>query len=449
MSRRETYTCAWAARLQNIWNQVLFEGEPRVRVTNIATGGTSSDIANIALKYQLLPEGLPMPHIVLLAHSANDVQHKNDDDEVLFQHMQDIVQSAHKLRYCDADLPLVVLVDDFYGGLGGVYKPVEQSSRVHAIAKWYQLMSISIGNVVGHELYSRNVEQGRVDPLAGSTLTLHMGTGYHIGLAWTVMYSFLTEIVDACYQDPSSGIQASTHLEHWWPTNTNTTEERAVLTLDEMETRGAPSKYIGYMKKETTEQSMLDDWKARLVEKEVRCQVDGANFSASPNINTTRFCEYAWMSNRVTGIEWPRDIDRVLKPKLTHVDGWVADGYPIRHPRTGWYAKKENATFSLKILVSDLEVSALTVVIMQSYGPTFVGTTLSMTVRIERGAVVGGNYTSTTDLQASYEVSGYHDIQTSVHVPFTFPIPGGAPAQVGDTIFFDASLTSGDRKSVV
>jgi hypothetical protein len=417
--------CSWPGRLEHLWNHMFFGGEKFVQVTNMAAGGASSDVATLVLEYQLLPKGHPLPHIILLDHSPNDAQHANVDNELFYKHMQDIVQAAHKMRLCDADLPLVVLVDDFYG----FTQPnvvMEQTSRFYSIASWFNLMSISYGNIVRHEIHSRYVNATLSDPLMGSNFNLHMGMGFHIGMSWAVMYNFLNEIVETCYEDQyHGGLETSQGAEDWWPNKTG-----GLLELEQMKSRGVPSKHIGNLRRESSPFSVVSEWKDRVREKEIRCQ----NVNASSG-DSGRVCEYAWMSTRAAGISWPRDIDREMQDILIYKDGWVAKGKMIQQPRTGWYADQENATFSLKIPVSNVETSYFTVVIMQSYGPNFRGTNLVLNVRVQHAS--GGE-----DDQASYEVSGYHEIRTSVHVPHKFPMPGDG-AKVNDTIIFDATLTTG------
>jgi hypothetical protein len=144
--------CAWAARLEYLMNHVFFGGERVVQVSNLAVGGTSSEIGAIQLEYQLLPKDMEIPHIVMLAYSANDST-EGDKDRLFYQHMQDAVQAAHNLRQCDDDLPLVVMVDDFYGSRP--HAMMEHTARVYSISSWYQIMSVNYANVVRNAVYGK------------------------------------------------------------------------------------------------------------------------------------------------------------------------------------------------------------------------------------------------------------------------------------------------------
>jgi hypothetical protein len=70
-----TEECAWPSRLQVLLSEVLFQGDPRIRVTNLANGGYSSDVSAALLQYQLYRPDHPdigPPHIVIWSHAAND-----------------------------------------------------------------------------------------------------------------------------------------------------------------------------------------------------------------------------------------------------------------------------------------------------------------------------------------------------------------------------------------
>ena len=75
---------------------------------------------------------------------------------------------------------------------------------------------------------------------------------------------------------------------------------------------------------------------------------------------------------------------------------------------------------------------------MKSYGDNFKDTNLEVDVRIERKA--GSESTETQTVK--YEVSGYHDTNTSIHIPHKFQLPDGG-AKKGDSIVANFRLVSG------
>mmetsp|Transcript_2072 Transcript_2072/g.2333 ORF Transcript_2072/g.2333 Transcript_2072/m.2333 type:complete len:278 (+) Transcript_2072:499-1332(+) len=189
-------------------------------------------------------------------------------------------------------------------------------------------------------------------------------------------------------------------------------------------------------------------------------------------------CSYAWMVGKGTGINTVQELQRVLAPvwvvttnssTSTTTDessGWKVTGYPVRTPRTGWYADTANATFELRVPIL-VPTHTLTIVSMKSYGPTWIGSKLAVTVTIRRASSSSENKnnnknnstttnstTTTTstsplddldnhDTTATYEIDGFHDIQTSVHFPHKFPLPGKDGAAVGDEVIVRARLIGG------
>lgn len=135
----------------------------------------------------------------------------------------------------------------------------------------------------------------------------------------------------------------------------------------------------------------------------------------------------------MTGVSKPRHVDAMLKRVLVHNDGWKASGYPVRQPRTGWYAQSANAEFSLKVVAS-LETKYLTLMAMRSYGDNFKDTILKIHVNIE------SNEKEQKVLEHS--ISGFHTTKTSIHIPHKMELPGGG-AKKGDTILVEVKLVSG------
>lgn len=119
----------------------------------------------------------------------------------------------------------------------------------------------------------------------------------------------------------------------------------------------------------------------------------------------------------------------------------------MKKPNTGWYAKKANAKFSLKI-TSTLKTRYMTLVTMKSYGPTFLDAMLRVSVRIQRNKQQQRTESSTTAAATKdYEISGYHEAKTSVHVPHKFQLPGEG-ADNGDVILLDVELVRGSNFKV-
>lgn len=175
-----------------------------MEVTNLAVGGANREVGAMVLEYGLFPDNFTLLHIVLSAFSANNATFSGGED-VLFQHMQSFVKAALKLR-CDADLPMVIMVDDFIGTM----RPDEANehyANIQKIVACYQLMSISYPNVVRHAIYGNLFELSVVNPLMSSpTQSVHGGLAFHLGMTWTVLFNILHAIIETCNEDSTTTV---------------------------------------------------------------------------------------------------------------------------------------------------------------------------------------------------------------------------------------------------
>jgi hypothetical protein len=402
-------SCAWPTRLEFLLNQLLFDGEPVVKVTNLAVPGSSSEVGSMILEYGLFPKNFTLPHIVLSAFSANDATSHMGKD-LVFGYMQDFVQATLKLR-CDDDLPMVVLVDDFYG-VKMPMAPMDHSAALHTISSWYHLMAISYPNVIRHALYA-NLENATVPhPLMSSTVigNIHQGLGFHIGMSWVVLFNLLNAVVKGCNDILSD--------------KSNQDVSRTSLDVNELS-----PKHISKLTPKLTFPQLAREWRSTTASATSRCQ--------NSTNNAADVCASAWMVNRMTGVSRPQDVRKSLKSVLKSSDGWDATGFPIRQPRTGWYANQVNATFNLEFTNITVESKFLTVLYMKSYSSGYKDSLLRVTMEvIHEGS---SNSTSTSSVS---DIKGYHDSKTSVHFPHKMKLPGDG-AQVGDMVRVTFRLMSG------
>lgn len=416
--------CAWPSRLERHLRQLFFNdvNVPGVTVYNMAVGATSVDVATMILEYELLPDDVLSPDVVLLAHSPNDANMLSPD-VLFYEHLNNAVQAAKRLRACDDDLPLVGLIDDTVG-MSEISKMMETTARYYSIASWYQLMMLDYGNVVRHTLL-RRYDENRTEPLMGSTFKVHMGMGFHIGMAWTVVFDFLSIMMEACFDYNEDEIIEPMSLKEW-------KEEAQLDNLQEEPLKRSPSKHFGGLYHESNPQSVNEEWQSNLNAKEEHCKSFDSSEPPQP------VCTYAWMVNKLAGVMRPKDIDNAFSSVMKSSVGWEATGHFYKFPRLGYYAQEANASFVLEIPVTSPTLY-FTVLSTESYGPNFIDSNLHIDVEIKRDAESTELDCNTT---ASYDVEGYHEIETSSHEPHKFRLPGGG-ANAGDIIFFNAVLTSG------
>jgi len=424
-----------------------------VRVVNIAMGGADSSISAMILKYGLLPPEIANPHIVILAHAANDARGRNRT--VAFDNLQDSIRSASRLNACDEnDLPLVILLDDLYEG--NLKSAMGHSGTMFELASWYQTMMIGYGNIVRNDILWEAVGEMKdekrewknnthVDVLMGSNWHLHMGEGLHIGIAWAVLYNILVSIVRACRDDGSRGgggglvpsytklprVEDSVRVTRYASYGNVAFDATTNLPALKEYIRGktSPVKFMSGLEHTTNiPKQVHDDWLLQVQSRNEACN------NGDGDDDESRMCTYAWMVNRGTGIKTKEDLERALSDVRASQTGWEVS----EKPQTGWFARKEKASFSLEIPVT-AKTNYLTVLSMVSYGPKFVGANLLLSLNVQKnGKNVAGRST------IEYNVTGYHRTKTSIHVPHKFKLPDGG-ANSGEIIFINGTLSSGSH----
>jgi hypothetical protein len=160
------------------------------------------------------------------------------------------------------------------------------------------------------------------------------------------------------------------------------------------------------------------------------------------------------MVSRQASVSEPRHVAAALRPVLEASGGWRARGYPIRQPRTGWYAERSNASFSLALANLTMPTAHLTVLSLKSDAPEWANSTLSVRIQVDRvgrpGPPGGGEREEGAGKSGKsgdgdvgvFAIDGHHGLRTSVHFPHKLRVPGG-PALAGDAIRADFSLVSG------
>jgi len=149
-----------------------------------------------------------MPDVVISAFSeANEVQ-EPDLQTVLYNNMQGFVKAAQDLRPCNDQAPLVMMVDDFYGGR--VFRAMEQTANVFTLSSWNNFMAVNYASTIKFKVLAE-VEKdfngtSPIVPLLNGNYQIHMNSGMHMGLAWTVMFNIVNSIINVC-NDATIGVE--------------------------------------------------------------------------------------------------------------------------------------------------------------------------------------------------------------------------------------------------
>ena len=453
--------CAWSFRLEKLLNHVLFDGEKIVRVDNIATGGQTNEMGTHVLEYRLFPNPDQMPDVVISAFSANEVQ-EPDLQTVLHNNMQGFVKAAQGLRPCNDQAPLVMMVDDFYGGM--VFRAMEQTANVFKLSSWNNFMAVDYASTIKFKVLAE-VEKdfngtSPIVPLLNGNYQLHMGSGMHMGLAWTVMFNIVNSIINVC-NDATIGIENhpiaedalldTVSVKHHSQEDSHNKNAISYQMIDphllpSLEKGEPPFQHIGRMQANVRGSAHEE---REILEANIRANKDFCDdFDTNGKDNIQR-CSYAWYINHMIGFSSAGQVDKKMKEDLIQKDGWKAEGYPIRQPRAGWYTHTPDSTFSLMIKDTELDTNFVLIVAMKSYSQKWVGSKLAVSISVVK-KTDNLNNSSLTDVRAvdwdadsTFLIDGYHDIKTSVHFPHKIPVLGGAKA--GDTLILHAKLVSGQE----
>ena len=347
--------CAWTTRWAFFINELLrhiLGMENAVLISNLGIGGATSDIGSMMLDYQLFPKDLPPIDMIVYGYAANDSRGSREQADV---NIPTFIRKA--LNYNCSNETVVAVVEDIFGIRRGSKRTLETSDQLAAYARWYQVPLWSYADVAREGYYPHiNAEQA---PLAGSEWGLHMGFGFHFGMAWSLTYAFLHAVVETCNADPALYVDDTE-----WPV------------------RKMPDRHTRYT-------SVPAEWKKN---RDASC--------------IPQKCAYSWLVNRFV----PKQVDDAMAAFLLSVDGWKATGDPIRQPRTGYYAQHVNATFTMRFPAWGEDARQLTLTTLHSDQPEFDSD-------MEVSMILGNEAVWTQ------QISAHHDDRSSIHLPHKYELP--------------------------
>mmetsp|Transcript_26357 Transcript_26357/g.55402 ORF Transcript_26357/g.55402 Transcript_26357/m.55402 type:complete len:523 (-) Transcript_26357:1139-2707(-) len=459
--------CSWSHHLERILNRVLFgESESKssiVTIDNIAYAGVSSEFGALAMEYQLFPDPHTRPpDVVISAFSANDAQ-EPDSKTVFYRHQQNLARAARRLRPCETDAPLVMLLDDFYGGVPPSVA-LEQTGNNYKLSHWNNLMAVDYSSTVKHKILAENTAWV---PLLSSNFQIHNGIGMHMGIAWTIVFNVLDSMVNVCNDAEITSIRRRDrehNREHDAEDNAEDDPDNALgLAIDPYllpnlekgepsvhhfgkvrETKGDPDSVRREFEENrngTTE--FCREFESRETNK------NGSQASLTSTSSNTK-CSWYWFYNRFTQFVQSNQVRDKMNEVLMFNDGWLAEGYPVRQPRSGWYTHSPNSVFSMKLENIPASVNYVVILAMKSYSSKWVGSKLAISTTVVNDSVIPDtetNHASRVNWDGNedsiFRIDGYHKTRTSVHFPHKVPIQGGASP--GDSIIIDAKLTGGSE----
>jgi hypothetical protein len=363
--------CAWPKQLEALLQQVLLDGTPMIQLTNLANGGYSSGVGAMMLQYHLFPHTTttnssssipPLPDVVVWAHAAND--RSGALPQAVSAHFKrDFIRAARNMRPCDA--PLVLLVDDFFGGVPSS-ESWEQSMQIYEAAIQAQAWSVSYANVVRSATYQSLWHSNDfVQQLFGSEYVIHLGLGFHIGMAWVMLYNILDAIVNACNHQLTNDIEI--------PSSGGRSDHD-----------NSPVAMSNHPNLDVRPQ---DDQVASTATPQQTCKYDSAW--------SYKQCTFAWIQHHSDVLD---ALETRFTPYMKHNEGWRAeDNALIKKP--GWYAFTEKARFSLRFSNLTSRAQHLNILSLRSYESSpFNNSLLNLTISVSKQGKSNYDEQSTSSL---------------------------------------------------
>ena len=405
----------FSSQLQTIMDELIFPGV--MEVTNMASGGLTSDVALPLLEHCIYPPGYPRegPDLIISSFGFNDVHVFKESSDMRIAN-EEFLKAAYFNR-CDG-LPAVVLVDDIFCNIKKSNERRElvsvnlmHSRMVSDIARWNDVMAVSYTEAFMHYAYS---DPTMDDPegkgnfrgilFGGASPTIHPPILYHSGMAWMLAFQFLQTMVDRCHDEVVSPRIADDAVRN-----------------DELDPRLMPT---------YAEEDTLSD-----VTRKWRIQSDSfLNRCSDPNFRPGNTCSLSWIVHRSSTIATRRHVKKLLV-SLGGSDrhGWSAQGNPIRPPRPGWVATGANASFDILVVAKEFPIRKVTFLYMKSYGDAWQDSRVNVSLSVLRGA------TNDVVMETHGELEGIHNSTTSVNYKTTLDVD----ANVGETVKASFVLVGG------
>jgi hypothetical protein len=453
--------CAWPSRLQVLLTHGVFQEDSRIRVTNLANGGYSSDVSAVVLEYQLYRQDHPEigpPHIIIWSHAANDAWGIFSNAQVADMQARFVEAAlhAHGASTCHdnndnnnnnnstttetAMVPLVILLDDFRATTP--LNILESSVQLYQTTAWYQLMSLSFTNVVGHTMLGQFDEYRKI---FSGRWVYHLGLFFHVGVAWVVLFGLLEALTTACQVEYEAA-------------QTNTLESPTTTVAADLPLQYIPSLQQSQVNKSYYHYSV--EWQSRTKQAKLQCRSDklsslssttqplinNTNITSNSRISTTPQCEYAWIRHGYDNVD--KDVTHFLQPYISHNEGWSFEHYDRKNIQPGWYARQEQAHFALTFDPVSIPIRTLTLLYVKSYnGTEFTNAQMNLTTSVVQRHL---EKTSTLPEESATHaiLNGTMDLRFTVPFVHRHALPGMG-AGPGDAVQLNFTMISGHRFMIV
>ena len=415
--------CCWSTRLFTLLNSLL--GDHVVDVHLAAVSATNSATGQVMLKYDLLPEEMREPDIIISAYSTNDM-HVFTLHEALRQNLslrekifgmaQNFTRTA--LQQCteEGNTPLLFVLDDYLGNeQREVIATMEFIQGLQVLAGYYGFGLLSYADTVRDLVYGSTTERtfspaGWYKKGTEMKKEIHSPYPMHIAVAYIVAYTFLQLASTYCGLDPWKVTSWENEMEYY---------NAAVPGLPD--TRGSPRSLDKPPQPRPNGLPPLLNSTLKLDDISKLWREAPPSTCNAEKANRVR-CPIGWVS----GFRPEHLTDGVMsyfEPYIREPFEWE---WRVDNRKAGWLPKSTaNATMTFEFPLQQ-EIRGLVLFYMKSYGAMWENSMAQIKVYLDDGKM------DKHDLDLS--LSGVHDKRTSEVYTEEVKLPRGASERLRMTV---------------
>lgn len=447
--------CSWTFRLEQLINKLL--GYEAVKILNDASGGTNSELGATRINYNLLPDLMPDPDIIINAYSSNDMHVLTMADadaknltlsEAVFDLTQTFIRTVEGSRHCDDDhRPLLIYFDDYLGNeQHGILDTMAFSSSLQTLANYYDIMSISYADAVRQIVYADTRESwfssDWYDNEANFIRQIHPGLGVHVSMMYVIAFNLLNALTIFCNEEAAyvrrepfvKPIKYADEFNNYYG------EERVYMYRGEEGVPGVdrfnellkwpapiPHGIIPELNSKLKIQDVSSLWKRSSERYMSTC---GTRQKDEKEINSP--CRFSWIAqvNEITTVE---ALDSKMNEIVIANDGWSAQD---DHNKLGYVPTDvlgSNFVMELKNIAQPLKT--INFVSMKSFGELWKDSRILITVFKGEDKEI-----------KKMEIEGFHASETSVSYQHTIELN---ETDVGDDIRVSVKLIGGSTFKIM
>jgi hypothetical protein len=423
------FPCAWPQRLELLINQ--FSKMEIIKVYNLGVGGTDSSTGTTKIKYWMYPDEISKvgPDVIINSYSTNDSlpswDLKPEDDSLTHvmdrsrDFLQNFVRAALQSKQCK-EPPLVIHVDDYLGPQQNqLLGELSYVAAMTQVAKWYDTMAISYGEVV-RDLFYKNTD----DVTFGNKKDVHYGHWAHQTIAWSVGFASIELLSTYCddeYRARTVTAPKSQNNSDGGNVTNDIMAERKALVLPPLLTRDIQLKNV------TMEFSVAKNTAEQSFAKNIHCE--GKPEGKNEEIQNP--CIVAFITS--PGGFHAGELGKFMeKHQSAEIDGWKVESSMVEGwgNKVGWIAEKTNATFSLKFDKIAQDVKTVTLYFLRSHGDKWKDSRAKLTVSLLKDS--GAKVLSEEEISGVFENQNHtYSLTLSQKVILPEPILKGGDIELG------------------